>query len=223
MKYPIFAAMKIILCAATEMEIAPTIQFLASKEIHSVEVVVTGVGLMTSTYALTKTVATHRPDLLIQAGVAGTMDTGIPLAEVVLVRNETIGDLGVNENSGFKSLFDLALLSANLNPWKDGKLTNENALIAQLNLRVVDAVTVNEISTNAQTIDYYRMQLNAEIETMEGAALHYVGLMEKIPFLQIRSLSNFIGERDKSKWEMKKAIINLNRELQTLLTKFYLV
>lgn len=55
---------------------------------------------------------------------------------------------------------------------------------------------------------------------MEGAALHYVCLIEKIPFMQIRSLSNFVGERDKSKWRMKEAITNLNKELETLLTKF---
>jgi futalosine hydrolase len=54
---------------------------------------------------------------------------------------------------------------------------------------------------------------------MEGAALHYVALMEKIPFLQLRSLSNFVGERDKNKWLMKEAIINLNLELQSLILK----
>jgi futalosine hydrolase len=35
---------------------------------------------------------------------------------------------------------------------------------------------------------------------MEGAALHYTCLMEKIPFMQLRSISNYIAERDKSKW-----------------------
>lgn len=51
------------------------------------------------------------------------------------------------------------------------------------------------------------------IESMEGAALHYVCLMEKIPFLQIRSISNHIGERDKRKWNMKEAILRLNQEI----------
>jgi len=215
--------MKILLCAATEMEIAPTIQFLTSRDYDHVEVVITGVGLMTSTYALTKAAAIHHPDLMIQAGIAGTLATTMPLAEVVVVRNETIGDLGVNESAGFQSLFDLKLLSANLTPWKDGRLTNEYELLDKLNLKVVDGITVNEISTNAQTIAYYQNQLKAEIETMEGAALHYVGLMEKIPFLQVRSLSNFIGERDKSKWEMKKSISHLNKELQNLLTNYFTV
>ncbi len=48
---------------------------------------------------------------------------------------------------------------------------------------------------------------------MEGAALHYVCLQEQIPFVQIRSVSNYVGERDKTKWKMKEAIENLNTEL----------
>jgi len=47
-----------------------------------------------------------------------------------------------------------------------------------------------------------------------------VALQEKIPFLQMRSLSNFVGERDKSKWVMQIAIANLNIELQRIITKF---
>ena len=47
---------------------------------------------------------------------------------------------------------------------------------------------------------------------MEGAAFHYVCLQENIPFVQLRAISNFVGERDKSKWLMKEAIENLNRE-----------
>lgn len=215
--------MKILLCAATEMEIASTIQFLASHEYRHVEVVVTGVGLMTSTYAITKAIGLHQPQFLIQAGIAGTLDQDSELGSVVVVRNETIGDLGVAEDSGFQSLFDLKLLSANLPPWTDGLLRNDYEKLSGLGLNVVDGVTVNEISTKEQTIRYYRDKLHAHIETMEGAALHYVGLVERIHFLQVRSLSNYIGERDKTKWEMKKSIAALNRELQHLLTKHFTV
>ena len=85
--------------------------------------------------------------------------------------------------------------------------------------KVVDGVTVNEISTRNSVINYYRDQLGAVSESMEGAALHYVGLKEKIPFMQLRSLSNFAGERDKKKWKMQESISNLNRELEVLLLK----
>jgi futalosine hydrolase len=39
-----------------------------------------------------------------------------------------------------------------------------------------------------------------------------------MPFIQLRSISNYIGERDKTKWKMKEAIENLNAELLKLIT-----
>jgi futalosine hydrolase len=100
------------------------------------------------------------------------------------------------------------------------KLSNNVEVLKATGLSFVDGVTVNEISTNKERIAYYKNQLNASVESMEGAALHFLALQEKIPFLQMRSLSNFVGERDKTKWVMDIAIANLNIELQRILTKF---
>ena len=209
--------MRILLCAATEMEIAPTLQALSLQSTMQVELLITGVGLTAATYALTKEISNDRPDFVVQAGVAGTLEANRPLAQVVAVKSEYIGDLGVRENGNFRSPFDLKLLGTDTLPWQQGRLKNTNAFLTISNLPVVDGVTVNQISTAEDTIAYYRNELNVQVESMEGAALHYVALQEKIPFLQIRSLSNFIGERDKTKWQMKEAIASLNRELQRIL------
>ncbi len=211
--------MRILLCAATEMEIAPTIQALLLRDRHKVNFLITGVGLMACTYALTREVVANRPDLVIQAGVAGSLLPESNLAQVVVVKSECVGDIGVKEDNQFLSLFDLKLLSPDTLPWQNKKLINENDVVHQTAFPIVDGVTVNEISTTGEQIAYYRNELNVQVESMEGAALHYIGLLEKIPFLQIRSLSNFIGERDKSKWKMKEAVSALNRELQNILMK----
>lgn len=211
--------MRVLLCAATEMEIAPTILALSQKEEHTVQLLISGVGLMACTYALTKAVVVHRPDVILQAGVAGTLTAEFPLARVVAVRSECVGDLGVKENARFRSVFDLKLLRQDAWPWMGGKLVNEGPLLKTSGLPVADGVTVNEITTLQERIAYYRDSLAVQVESMEGAAMHYIGLQEKIPFLQIRSLSNFIGERDKTKWQLKEAVANLNHELQHLLRK----
>jgi len=67
-------------------------------------------------------------------------------------------------------------------------------------------------------IKFYRDAFDPVTESMEGAALHYVCLMEKTPFFQIRSISNYIGERNKQKWNMMDSIINLNKSLKSLVT-----
>jgi futalosine hydrolase len=59
-----------------------------------------------------------------------------------------------------------------------------------------------------------------DIESMEGAAFHYVCLQQKNNFLQLRSISNRVGERDKSKWKLKESIENLNKELLKIIENF---
>lgn len=212
--------MQLLLCASTEFEIRPTIDFIRQENIREADVLITGVGMMATTYSITKSILNKRPDFILQAGVAGCLNEQLPLTKIVIIENENIGDLGVEENASFKTLFDLKLVDQNSLPWKNGKLPNTVESLKSTGLTIVDGVTVNEISTNKDRIDYYKNQLNASVESMEGAALHYIALQEKIPFLQMRSLSNFVGERDKSKWVMDIAVANLNIELIRTLTKF---
>jgi len=214
--------MRILLCAATEMEISPTIHSLSLRDGHAVNFLITGIGMLASAFALTKEVVTNRPELIIQAGLAGSLHKDVSLAGVVQVKTECIGDMGVQEKD-FRSVFDLRLLSAVSPPWKNGKLVNESSFPATVDLPVVNGVTVNEITTNEGRIKYYRNSLGADVESMEGAALHYIAILEKIPFLQIRSLSNFIGERDKQQWKMKESITSLNQALQMILTKLEVI
>ena len=60
---------------------------------------------------------------------------------------------------------------------------------------------------------------NPKIESMEGAALHYVCTDLEVPYLQIRSISNYVGERDKIKWKMPLAIANLNDTLVNIVNR----
>jgi futalosine hydrolase len=211
--------MEVLLCAATRFEIEPTIQYLASENITNIDILITGVGLLSATFQITKAVSRKRPQLILQAGIAGTFDSNLQLGSVVLVESETIGDLGVMEQGMFRSVFDMKLVQENDTPWSHGSLLNASEILNQSKLQKVRSVSINEITTLPSRIEHYKSSLGATVESMEGAALHYVGLMENIPFLQMRSLSNFVGERDKSKWHIKEAIENLNKELIQIISK----
>jgi futalosine hydrolase len=212
--------MEVLLCAATRFEIEPTIQYLASENITNIDILITGVGLLSATYQITKAVSRKRPQLILQAGIAGTFDSNLQLGSVVLVESETIGDLGVMEQGMFRSVFDMKLVQENDTPWSHGSLLNASEILNQSKLQKVRSVSINEITTLPSRIEHYKSSLGATVESMEGAALHYVGLLENIPFLQVRSLSNFAGERDKSKWVINVAIEKLNKELFPIITKF---
>lgn len=210
-----------LLLAATHIEIAPFMESIRHKEvvnkIPEMDLLIGGIGLTATTYALTKYLHIKRPDCIIQAGVGGCFDASLPLGTVVAVKNETIADQSVMELKTLKTLFDLKLLPEEQAPYKKGKLPNDTALLKLFKGKKVNGISVNEITTDKERVKLYKQQFNPVVESMEGAALHYVARMEKIPFLQLRAMSNYIGERNKKKWKMKDAIGNLNESLLKLL------
>lgn len=210
--------MNCLVIAATPVEITPFLEKLRAGDLaREVDVLITGIGLTASTYALTRQLQYKRPGLLIQAGVGGCFDRTIPLGTVMAVRKEAIADQSVIELKQLKTLFDLKLLPENQHPFTRGWLPNPNPLLKKVRLRKVAGISVNEITTSRKKMSFYEDAFHPVIESMEGAALHYVCLMEKVPFIQLRAVSNYIAERNKKNWNMKESIINLNTELIRLL------
>jgi len=206
--------MDILLIAATAKEIEPFFEYYRNtKKTQGIDVLITGIGLTATTYRLLKQLQLKRPGMVIQAGVAGCFNRKIPLGTVVVVKKETIADQSVIELKKLKTLFDLQLVPHDQFPFKKGWLENNHQALTKLKLKKVNAISVNEITTSKQRVRFYEESFSPTIESMEGAALHYTCLMEKIPFLQLRSISNYIAERNKTKWDMKRSIDNLNNEL----------
>lgn len=211
--------MNCLVIAATPIEIAPFLTYLKKeKKIkYEIDVLITGIGLTATTYALLNQINIKKPAFIIQAGVGGCFDINIKLGTVVAIKKETIADQSVVELKTLKTLFDLKLLPQNKNPFSNGWLVNSNDILRKIKLKKVTGISVNEITTDKKKVKLYRDRFKPVIESMEGAALHYVSLMEKIPFLQIRSVSNYIAERNKQKWNMKEAVENLNKDLISIL------
>ena len=211
--------MRVIISAATVAEWMPSflnINALYTGESQRLKLQYhqSGIGMLAASFALTKLAIEDKPDLIIQVGIAGTFDTTQPLGTVVVINEETIGDLGVEEDGKWKDLFDLKLEKSSYHPFEKRKLPNQwLTKYNLLGLHEVSGITVNEISTNQERIQKLMKKYNPTIESMEGAAVHYVARETNIPFIQIRAISNYIGERDKSNWQMKLAIDNLNQTL----------
>ncbi|HEY9364225.1 MAG TPA: futalosine hydrolase [Chitinophagaceae bacterium] len=198
--------------AATELEIAP----LKGKKNFSL--CITGIGGVNTTYHLLQFIKENKISILIQAGIAGCFSKEVPLASVFIIDKDRFGDLGVMEEGEWKDFFDLQLSNAHEAPFKDGWLINNNCQAYNPNhLKAASSISVNEISTSKTKMQLLSGKYNPVTESMEGAAFHYVCLKQKIPFLQLRSISNYAGERNKSKWDIEKSILHLNKELADII------
>ena len=217
-----FCKMHILLVSATRFEIEPTLHLLQEKENsfknHTIEVLITGVGQVNTSYLLTVKLLSTKPDVALQAGIAGTFTEQLSLGQTVLIKQDAFGDSGIEEKQQLTTLFDAGFAGKNDYPFTDGWLVNDTINLFETSLLPeVKGITINKISDSLfqrqQLIDHF----NPVAESMEGAAFHYVCLQQKVPFLQLRSISNAVGERDKTKWAMKDAIANLNIELEKIL------
>lgn len=197
---------RILLLAATQQEILPYLQTG-----HQHDVLITGVGIPSTIFRLTRQLAHHHYDLVIQAGIAGAFDTSFAKpGHVVQVIKDAFGDLGAFENGQFQ---DLNHLELNFDPlWlQSGSIKTD--------LPEVKAITVQTMTSDPVILGALHQKWKADVESMEGAAAAYVCQQKQIPFIQIRGISNTVGIRDKSLWHTGEAITNLNNALMTVIKK----
>ena len=213
--------MHLLLLSATHTETGKTAQWLDqhSKELNVLKpkLLIGGIGQLQTGYHLLHAIRLQRPRLVIQAGIGGS-GSKEDIGKVYAIGSDRLGDLGLMEKAGFSSVFKMGLAAPDIFPFQEEKLVNPyRDLLVWTGLPLLDGVTVNEIK--AEDPDNLQRNDAPVVESMEGAALHYVCLMEKIPFLQIRSVSNVLGDRDKKRWKIKESIENLNDTLISLIQK----
>jgi futalosine hydrolase len=214
--------MDILLVSATRAEVAPLTEDLGSRwqpsfdgvfsrNGHSLQLLITGVGAVATTYNLSKILAKKNYDLVIQVGIAGSFNRTIPLCEVVQVQKERFGDLGAEDHYNFIDVYDMGLVNADEFPFSAGELIAPPVTqLDQTTLRQVSSLTVHTVSGSSFTATARDKKYGCDLESMEGAAFHFVCLQERVPFAQLRSVSNYVEARDRSKWKIEEAVKNLN-------------
>jgi len=206
--------MRILVVASTKAEIEI---FQAQNTEAEIDILITGVGMVATTFRLTKVLSQNDYDVVVNAGIAGAFFKKLEIGEVVEVRSEQFPEIGAEDDTSFISIFELGFLGENEYPFLKGKLINLDAGIS--NLKLVDGVTVNKVHGNKLSIQNVIDQFSPDVESMEGAAVAYVCLQEKIKFIQIRAISNYVEKRNKSAWNVPLAVRNLNIVLEKLIFK----
>jgi futalosine hydrolase len=216
--------MKILIVCATKFEIAPFTTSLGNAttinnnlsryktNTHQIDILITGVGMVFTTYFLGTHLAKENYDIAINAGVAGAIDKNLALGELVNVMHDYFYELGAEDGQQWLSIEDLGLLSDADLPYKSKGLFNDKLVQSTkiLALKQVKGHTVNTIHGQFESIEKMKIRSNAQIESMEGAAFLYCCLQHELSNVQIRAISNYVEPRNKETWQMHLAINVLN-------------
>ncbi|PZP52552.1 MAG: futalosine hydrolase [Pseudopedobacter saltans] len=214
--------MRMLVLAATEKELEKCRNhFQKEGKYNLIQFRTIGVGAVSATFYTQLYIGQHRPDMVILGGIAGSFDKEITLGQTFLVQSEIQATTGVEENGIWKDVFDMGFVQKDQHPYKNTLLINpflEEEV--DLGLPLAKAISVDEITTDNQRQQTYLEKYQPLLESMEGAAFHFVCLQIGVPFLQIRAVSNYVGERDKSKWDFAKAFANLNDNMIRIIEQF---
>jgi futalosine hydrolase len=227
------SSMRLLIVSATSLEIKPLLNELGKGRVlkydltrfsykrFQIDVLVTGVGMVPTAVITGLVLGKYKYDAVINAGICGSFNHEIPIGKAVNITSDCLPETGAEDGEHFLSLVDLKLLDKDEYPFNNGKLVNHSMFDSKLinGLLAVSGVTVNTVHGNKKSIEAFVRAHNADVESMEGAAFMYSCKVYKARFLQVRTISNYIENRDVSKWDIPLSIKNLNTFLLDLLNE----
>jgi futalosine hydrolase len=198
--------MRILIVAATLFEVESLKLKVESKTsdfgLKTIDFLITGAGMVATAFALGQHLAQNQYDLAINLGIAGSFDRNIALGDVVEITEDTLAELGAEDDEDFITIDKLG--------FGESTFRSTYTLPECFNIKKANAITVNTVHGNDASIKKLSGYIDAQIESMEGAAFFYACKQVGVPSLQIRAVSNYVEKRNRDAWQIGLAIKNLN-------------
>jgi futalosine hydrolase len=182
-----------------------------------ISILIAGVGSVSTSWEMQKWISVNdRPQMAINAGIAGSYMSDINIGDVVMPVTDCFADAGIEDGNNFLTLSEAGFISADEFPFSNGLIHADPAFTELLKgiVKPVRAITVNTATGSDITRNRLVEKFNPDIETMEGATFFYICKRERIPFLALRSISNMVEIRNKDNWNIKLAVSNLTEKLR---------
>lgn len=174
-----------------------------------VELLTTGVGPVDAAVRVAQKLASKKYDMVINAGIAGAMPGVAKVGDAVVVGEEILPlELETGEPISLPPgsvLFnrvsaDVALSEA----------------ITSLGFPLVRGITVSHVTATDTTAVKLQAR-GAEVESMEGFAVLRAAQIANVPAIEVRGISNIVGDRKNSGWDFEAGLTGLRRVLNAAL------
>ena len=168
-----------------------------------------GIGVLNTAFYLTLAISKIAPDLIIQVGIGGAFkNSGLKIGDIAIAEKEIFVD-----QSEIKNIKKVYETNKKINSFLENILKKEI-------IKKGIFITSSTVTTSENRTKKFETEFEPIIENMEGASLFHCANLFKTPYAEIRAVSNFVGERDKQKWNTKLAFENINRVVKSIMTAF---
>jgi len=188
----------------------------------SFDCLITGPGVFNTAHALTVYLEHTRPKLILDTGIAGIFGCSGSDKPAMAKGIGRIGDIGIATREQYIHTgvgchtpdaaclpFDLienrSLTRQGIYPIDHGLLALYHGILTrEFGDPIVrgNFITVSSITASLDQGQKNHHLFSCVMEAMEGAAALHVAMLYHVPIIEIRAASNFVGERDKDKWDL---------------------
>ncbi|MFC9240959.1 futalosine hydrolase [Streptomyces decoyicus] len=174
----------------------------------------------TATALTAATLAGAPYDLVVSAGIGGGFapgtegsPPGAPLGSVVVADAIVAADLGAETPDGFAPVTELGFGTVAHLP--DPALVK--AVAAAAGAAAGTVVTVSTVTGSAaRTAELAKRHPGVLAEAMEGFGVAEAAAAHGVPVLEVRTISNAVGPRDRAAWRIGPALTALTGAFRTL-------
>ncbi len=178
-----------------------------------VDVVPVGVGPVEAALGTLRALAGKSYRLAINAGIAGAFAGRAAVGDAVAVTDETYVDLG-REDRVALALPDGLHVEANCESDRAQLACLRDAATALVFGSGITSATVTTSDARAATL---AARFAATAESMEGFAVLRAAALANVPALELRGISNMVGDRARSQWDFRAGAAATVRALDAFL------
>jgi futalosine hydrolase len=160
-----------------------------------VRVVHCGVGPVEAAAVTAALLARERFAFVVNAGIAGVFRGRGAVGDAFAVSEESMAELGIETRAPL-SLPDGLKLETRVEA--DAGLLRR---AQRAGLRAGRGVTVSSITASEATAARLFAEFAADVESMEGFAVLRAAALAGVPAIEVRGISNFVGDRSDSDWD----------------------
>jgi futalosine hydrolase len=184
----------------------------AARGAGDVLVVAGGVGPAAAAAAAAYAVATYDVRLLVSMGVAGSfVSARLRPGDTAVASTIVAADLGAMSPERFLDVAALGLDGlAAVDCRPDLVAAARDRLgAAGLHVAVGPVLTLSTATGTSERAAELMARHGAVAEAMEGAGVAHVAALHEIPVLEVRTISNEVGPRDRDSWDLGAALTAL--------------
>lgn len=172
------------------------------------DVVVSGIGPAAAAACTATALALGTYDVAVSLGICGAFRGTAELGDLVLATELVAADLGAGSPGGFLGMGQLG--------WAEDLVAVDPALLTAAVARLGEVVTgpvltVSTVTGTRARADELAGRHGPVAEAMEGWGVVEGARPSGVPVLEVRAVSNLVGDRDTTTWDLALAFDTLAR------------